>query len=103
MKYTIDHKSPLPLHVQAEQILRDLITQEEYQNGKSLPNEVEIAKKMAISRTTLRQAINKLVFEGLLVRKKRTGTKVIANLPVSSKSNKLAKFLSGDEIERYTH
>ena len=91
MKYIIDHKSPVPLHIQAEAVLRELITQEEYQKGKVLPNEVEMAKKMAISRTTLRQAINKLVFEGLLVRKKRSGTRV-ADGSVSSKSNNWLSF-----------
>jgi len=91
MKYSIDHKSPIPLHAQAETILRELIADEEYQNGKMLPNEVDLAKKLAISRTTLRQAINKLVFEGLLVRKKRAGTKV-AQSAVSSKSNNWLSF-----------
>lgn len=91
MKYSIDHKSPIPLHAQAETLLRKLIAEEEYQNGKLLPNEVELAKILAISRTTLRQAINKLVFEGLLVRKKRTGTKV-AQTAVSSKSNNWLSF-----------
>jgi GntR family transcriptional regulator len=91
MKYSIDHKSPIPLHAQAEALLRNLIQEEEYQNGKIMPNEVELAKQLAISRTTLRQAINKLVFEGLLVRKKRTGTKV-AQAAVSSKSNNWLSF-----------
>jgi GntR family transcriptional regulator len=91
MKYSLDHKSPIPLHAQAEILLRKLIADEEYQNGKLLPNEVELAKMLAISRTTLRQAINKLVFEGLLVRKKRTGTKV-AQQAVSSKSNNWLSF-----------
>ena len=91
MKYTIDHKSPLPLHIQAEALLRKLIAQDEYQAGKILPNEVEMAKKLAISRTTLRQAINKLVYEGLIVRKKRSGTRV-APVPVSSKSNNWLSF-----------
>jgi GntR family transcriptional regulator len=91
MKYSIDHKSPIPLHAQAETILRKIIEDEEYQNGKVLPNEVDLAKQLAISRTTLRQAINKLVFEGLLVRKKRTGTKV-AQAAVSSKSNNWLSF-----------
>jgi GntR family transcriptional regulator len=91
MKYSIDHKSPIPLHAQAETLLRKLIAEEDYQNGKLLPNEVELAKILAISRTTLRQAINKLVFEGLLVRKKRTGTKV-AQAAVSSKSNNWLSF-----------
>ena len=91
MRYSIDHKSPIPLHAQAETLLRKLIAEEDYQNGKLLPNEVELAKILAISRTTLRQAINKLVFEGLLVRKKRTGTRV-AQAAVSSKSNNWLSF-----------
>lgn len=91
MKYSIDHKSPIPLHAQAETLLRKLIEEEDYQNGKILPNEVELAKQLAISRTTLRQAISKLVFEGLLVRKKRNGTKV-AQAAVSSKSNNWLSF-----------
>ncbi|OLY91830.1 transcriptional regulator, GntR family [Cnuella takakiae] len=91
MRYAIDHKSSYPLHKQAETLLREIIAGEEYQNGKLLPNEVELAKKLAISRTTLRQAINTLVSEGLLVRKKRIGTKV-APAPVSSKSNNWLSF-----------
>lgn len=91
MKYSIDHKSPVPLHIQAEELLRKLIAEEDFQNGKLLPNEVELAKMLAISRTTLRQAINKLVYEGLLIRKKRKGTKV-NQATVSSKSNNWLSF-----------
>ncbi len=72
----IDHQSNKPLHQQAEEILRRLIDSEEYSSGKYLPKEVELSKQLHISRNTLRQAINKLVFEGLLVRKKGVGTKV---------------------------
>ena len=42
--FKIDHKSVFPLHLQVEDILRKLIEQPEYQNGKMLPNEVHIAK-----------------------------------------------------------
>ncbi len=105
MKYAIDHKSPIPLHAQAEELLRKLISQEEYQNGKLLPNEVELSKLLAISRTTLRQAINKLVYEGLLIRKKRAGTKVNQST-VSSKSNNWLSFsqemkLRGIDIKNF--
>ena len=72
----IDHSSNKPLHIQAEEVLRKLIEEEEYKNGKLLPNEVELSEQLNISRNTLRQAINKLVFEGLLIRKKGYGTKV---------------------------
>jgi GntR family transcriptional regulator len=85
MKLSIDHKSAVPLHIQAENLLRELIKDPEYQAGKLLPNEVDLAKILAISRTTLRQAINKLVYEELLIRKKRLGTKV-AHPKMSSKS-----------------
>ncbi len=91
MKIAIDHKSPVPLHIQAEQLIRKMIEDESYQDGKVLPNEVDLAKILAISRSTLRQAINKLVFEGLLVRKKRVGTKV-NKVQVSSKSNNWLSF-----------
>ena len=60
----LDHASSKPLHVQAEEILRKLIESEEYKNGKFLPNEVDLSERLNISRKTLRQAINKLVFEG---------------------------------------
>lgn len=76
MNLQLDPKSTIPLHLQAEDLLRELIKQEEYRKGKLLPNEVELSQQLNISRNTLRQAINKLVFEGLLIRKKGYGTKV---------------------------
>ena len=72
----LNPKSRVPLHKQAEEMLRKLIENQEYKDGKLLPNEVELAKQLNISRNTLRQAINQLVFEGLLERKKGVGTKV---------------------------
>lgn len=72
----LNRKSNVPLHKQAEEMLRKLIDKEEYKAGKLLPNEVDLAEQLHISRNTLRQAINQLVYEGLLVRKKGVGTKV---------------------------
>jgi GntR family transcriptional regulator len=90
MKFSIDHKSHVPLHIQAEELLRNLIRDPQYAT-KFLPNEVDMAKQLAISRTTLRQALNKLVYEGLLIRKKGIGTRV-AEVSVSSKSNNWLSF-----------
>lgn len=92
MKLSIDHKSPIPLHIQTETLLRKLIESPEYQAGKLLPIEVELSKQLAISRTTLRQALNKLVYEGLLIRKKGVGTKVVEHKSVSSKSKNWLSF-----------
>ena len=85
MKMSLNHKSPVPLHIQAEELLRKMIKDPQFQNGKLLPNEIDMANQLAISRTTLRQALNKLVYEGLLIRKKGVGTKV-ADAMISSKS-----------------
>lgn len=70
----LDHESAIPLHVQAENTLRRLVSSGEYKDDKLLPREVELAQKLNISRNTLRQAINKLVFEGILIRKRGYGT-----------------------------
>jgi GntR family transcriptional regulator len=89
--FVINHKSPLPLHIQVEAMLRNLIELPEYQNGKMFPNEVHIAKKLGISRNTVRQATNKLVYERLLVRKKGVGTRVAKN-NITTRLNKWTSF-----------
>ena len=86
----LDHNSSVPLHMQAENLLRKLIETEDYRNGKLLPNEIELSRQLSISRNTLRQAINKLVFEGLLVRKKGVGTKVVRKGVISGVKNWLS-------------
>ena len=87
MDYKLDHNSSVPLHTQAEELLRDMIRQDEYQKGKLFPTEVELSEKLSVSRNTLRQAINRLVMEGLLVRKKGYGTTVAAQNVMSNARN----------------
>lgn len=74
MTIKIDHQSPLPLHSQIEQLLRDLIKSKEYAKGAPLPKEVELANRLGVSRNTIRQATNRLEHEGLITRKKGVGT-----------------------------
>jgi GntR family transcriptional regulator len=76
MNLTIDHQSKIPLHVQVEELLRGLISSPQFSNGAFLPKEVELANTLGVSRNTIRQATNKLEYEGLLKRKKGIGTKV---------------------------
>lgn len=85
MHERIDHQSPVPLHAQVEQLLRELINQPEYKAGKFLPNEVDLAKRLGISRNTVRIATNRMVHEGLIERKKGVGTKVADNRKVVTK------------------
>ena len=91
MKISIDHNSAIPLYLQIENQLRNIIREPEYKKGKMLPNEVDLSKQLGISRNTLRQAINNLVTEGLLVRKKGIGT-IVVNQSVSSKAKNWLSF-----------
>ncbi|MCM4150839.1 GntR family transcriptional regulator [Arenibacter sp. N53] len=78
MNFKLDQNSPVPLHAQIEEYLRGLIIKKDYKSGKKfLPKEVAMSNKLGVSRNTIRQAINKLVHEGLIERKKGVGTKVV--------------------------
>ncbi len=105
IKIILDHNSPIPLYAQIEDQIREAIKSPEYKNGKMLPSEVDLSKQLGISRSTLRHAINKLVFEGLLVRKKGIGT-FVANKAVSTKLSNWLSFTQemralGIEVKNY--
>lgn len=72
----LDHRSPLPLHAQAEQVLREMIQRPEHRAAGLLPDEVSLSRSLGISRNTLRAAIGRLVAEGRLGRKAGIGTRV---------------------------
>lgn len=80
----IDHNSKLPLYHQVEMLLRQLIVLPKYQKGELLPNEIDLAKRLGVSRSTTRQALNNLVNEGLVERKKGVGTRVSKGPTVSN-------------------
>jgi GntR family transcriptional regulator len=84
MKLQIDHTSKIPLHVQVEELMRSLIALPKFNNGALLPKEVELANQLGISRSTIRQATNKLENEGLLKRKKGVGTTVARKKQLST-------------------
>jgi GntR family transcriptional regulator len=70
----IDKSSPIPIYYQLESYIKELIDSGVIRPGDSIPSEREFAEKYEISRMTVRQAINSLVNEGLLYRKKGSGT-----------------------------
>ena len=55
----VDHNSVIPLHIQVEELLMSIIKLPDYSNGKLLPKEVELAKNLGVSRSTIRQASNR--------------------------------------------
>jgi GntR family transcriptional regulator len=67
----------LPLHRKAEDSLRQLIASAEYAQGGLLPDELTLARRLGISRGTLRAAVLRLVSEGVLERRAGVGTRVV--------------------------
>ncbi|MCC6613202.1 MAG: GntR family transcriptional regulator [Anaerolineae bacterium] len=70
----IDKSSPLPYHYQLREILRAEIIAERWRRGDQLPSEHQLCDMFQVSRTTVREALDALVNEGLLTREKGLGT-----------------------------
>ncbi len=72
---SIQRGNAIPLHIQVENLLRELIRKPEYQKGALLPDEVRLACQLGVSRGTVRLGVTKLVHEGLIERKPGIGTR----------------------------
>jgi DNA-binding GntR family transcriptional regulator len=70
--------SELPRYRQILEVLRDRIARGEYKLGGLLPTEADLCAEFATSRYTVREALRRLVQQGLLSRRQKTGTIVIA-------------------------
>jgi DNA-binding GntR family transcriptional regulator len=73
----LDRYSPVPLYHQMATQIEAAIRSGELEPGDRLPNEIELAEQLQVSRPTLRRAIEELVRRGLLVRKRGFGTQVV--------------------------
>jgi GntR family transcriptional regulator len=71
---TIDKDTPIPYHYQLRELLRGEIGAGRWSVGEKLPSERELCEAFALSRTTVREAVDALVNEGLLRREKGRGT-----------------------------
>ena len=72
----IDKTSPVPLYFQIAQNLRAAIENGTLTPGQRLENEIQISERLAVSRPTVRQAIQRLADDGLVVRQRGVGTTV---------------------------
>jgi DNA-binding GntR family transcriptional regulator len=72
----IDRSSPVPLYFQISRRLEEAVDRGELTPGERLPNEIDFAELLAISRPTMRRALDELVEKGLLTRKQGVGTRV---------------------------
>jgi GntR family transcriptional regulator len=94
---SLDKTVPIPLHYQLQMILEDEIKNGSYPIGSMLPPETEISKLFGISRTTVRQAIQALVNEKKLYRRKGKGT-FVASPPVQQEFMNQLQFVDYDDM-----
>ena len=78
LRNAIDPKKQVALYLQVKEILIQRIQDKVWTPGNLIPTEQELMQEFDVSRTTLRQAINMLVQDGLLEKKQGRGTVVKA-------------------------
>ncbi len=88
---------PSPLYLQLQRILRDAINNRLLHQDDAIPAERDLAEDFDVSRITVRKAIDGLVEEGLLKRRRGAGTFVASR--VEKSFSKLSSF-SEDMLSR---
>jgi GntR family transcriptional regulator len=83
---------PVPLYHQLKQVLHGEIESGVYKPGDRLPSEPELIRQYGISRITVRQALDELEAEGLIVRRHGKGT-YVAELRIEQDLVRLTDFM----------
>lgn len=73
-----------PLYFRIQEMLRTQIATGRLAAGHRLPSETELAERFETTRATVRQALARLTFEGLILRRMGLGT-FVASRPVESR------------------
>jgi len=74
----LDRTSPVPLYFQIAENLKHAIADGTLKPGDRLDNELDLTERLGVSRPTVRQAVQRLVDQGLVVRRRGLGTVVLA-------------------------
>lgn len=73
---------PVPLHQRLREDLRERIAQGEWQADQRLPSEAALVRRYAVSRITVRQALQALELDGVIVTVASKGSFVARSTPV---------------------
>ncbi|SCL35597.1 GntR family transcriptional regulator [Micromonospora rhizosphaerae] len=93
---TIDRSSPVPLYHQLAEQLGTAIRCGQLQPGDPFENEIALAERLNLSRPTVRRAIQELVSQGLLLRRRGLGT-TVANRKVHRRAELTSLY---DDLKR---
>jgi len=74
----------LPRYVQVANDLIFRITDGQLPIGSLLPKEVDLSVQYGVSRHTMREALRRLLDAGMVLRRRRLGTTVVATVPVGT-------------------
>lgn len=73
-RFKLNKDIPIPLYYQVKRMILNELASGNLKLGDKLPAENEFCEHLQLSRPTVRLALNELVAEGILIRKKRSGT-----------------------------
>jgi len=89
-------KSYKPMYKQIkDKILNDIINQV-YKPGEIIPSQNEFAKNYGVSRVTVQQAFNELIYSGILYTQKGKGT-FVSDLPTDNYNDRISGFSASVE------
>ncbi len=74
LNIAVDHDKPVPYHTQVYEALEKLITSKQLRAGEQLPGEPKLCLVFGVSRPVIRQALDQLLRDGLIVRVMGKGT-----------------------------
>lgn len=83
LKARYDTTDGTPLYKRLTKVMRESIESHDWEPDDAVPSERDIAERLDISRVTVRKAIDGLVDDGMLVRKRGSGTFVAGRVEKS--------------------
>jgi len=81
----VDRASPIPLHIQIKEALKERIVRRTLNPGDLVPGDLELCGQFGVSRTTVRQGLAELAREGWVVRQRGRGT-FVAHLKLTERA-----------------
>ncbi len=95
---TVQRQSPVPLYYQISNYILEKIASGELKPDERIPSEGDLSSIFHVSRMTAREAITRLVNEGILYRKQGKGT-FVSQPRIERQTNRLTGFFE-DMLER---